>query len=169
MSKEQDKIFFRNFSLVVGALAVLMIIFIIVARAIGIDEAAEEKRRAPAVAELTAPMGEVTVAGKAQEEPEAPAETIATTEGGGAGGKGKKVYDGLCIACHGAGIPGIPQFGDKTAWGPRIAQGNDTLYTHALQGFTGKSGMQMPPRGGGADLSDDDVKAAVDYIVANGR
>ena len=53
----------------------------------------------------------------------------------------------------------------KDEWGPRIAQGNGTLYKHALEGFTGAKGA-MPARGGNASLSDDDVKAAVNYMVA---
>jgi cytochrome c5 len=77
---------------------------------------------------------------------------------------GKSVYDGLCMACHAAGVAGAPKLGDKAAWEPRIAQGNDLLYQHAIAGFTGKTGM-MPPKGGNAALSDDDVKAAVDYMV----
>jgi len=76
---------------------------------------------------------------------------------------GKKLYDSACVACHGAGIAGAPKVGDKAAWAPRIAQGNDTLYTHAIKGFQGKAGV-MPPKGGSA-ASDDEVKAAVDYMV----
>lgn len=166
MSKEQDQLFFRNFSLIVGLLAAMMIIFIVLARIVGIDEEADAKRRAPAIAEMTAPMGQVSVTGATEEKPAAAVE-VAAAESGSAGGKGKEVYDGLCVSCHGSGIPGIPQFGDKAAWEARIAQGNDTLYQRAIQGFTGTSGMMMPPKGGGANLSDDDVKAAVDYIVAN--
>ena len=71
------------------------------------------------------------------------------------------------MACHGAGVAGAPKIGDKADWGPRIAQGKDTLYTHATQGFTGKKGT-MPPKGGAANLSDEEVKAAVDYMVARG-
>ncbi len=82
--------------------------------------------------------------------------------------KGKKVYDGACFACHAAGVAGAPKLGDKAAWGPRIAQGNDTLYTHAIKGFQGKAGM-MPPKGGNMSLPDDDVKAGVDYMVSKGK
>lgn len=171
MSQEQDKVFFRNFSLVVGILAVLMIIFLVAARITGIDEGAEAERRATAVAEATAPIGEASVVGEAEEAPAV--ETVATAPEGAAGeadagDMGKKVYDGLCISCHGSGIPGIPQFGDKAAWAPRIEQGIETLYSHSIDGFTGGSGMMMPPRGGGS-LSDEEVKAAVDYIVANSQ
>ena len=67
------------------------------------------------------------------------------------------------------GIPGIPQLGDTAAWAPRIEQGNDTLYQHAIAGYTGASGMPMPAKGGNPSLSDDAVKAAVDYIVTNSK
>lgn len=77
---------------------------------------------------------------------------------------GKKTYDSACVACHGAGVAGAPKFGDKAAWAPRIKQGNATLYEHALKGFQGKAGM-MPPKGG-STASDDEVKAAVDYMAA---
>jgi cytochrome c5 len=78
---------------------------------------------------------------------------------------GKKVFEGTCSVCHGAGIAGAPKFGDKALWAPRIAQGVNVLYTHAIGGFTGKGGM-MPPKGGNTSLSDADIKAAVDYMVA---
>jgi len=80
---------------------------------------------------------------------------------------GKSTYDSICVACHGSGLPGIPQLGDGAAWAPRIEQGNDTLYKHAISGFTGSSGIPMPAKGGNPALSDDDVKAAVDYMVMN--
>jgi len=81
---------------------------------------------------------------------------------------GKKIFEGTCVVCHGAGIAGAPKFGDKTAWAPRIAQGASVLYTHAIAGLTGKGGV-MPPKGGNTALSDADVKAAVDYMVAAAR
>jgi cytochrome c5 len=77
---------------------------------------------------------------------------------------GKKLYESACVACHGAGIAGAPKFGDKAAWADRIKQGQNVLYEHAIKGFQGKNGM-MPPKGGSA-ASDDEVKAAVDYIAA---
>lgn len=77
---------------------------------------------------------------------------------------GKSVYGKTCALCHAAGVAGAPKPGDKADWGPRIAQGKDTLYAHALGGFTGAKGL-MPARGGAVSLTDDEVKAAVDYIV----
>ncbi len=96
-------------------------------------------------------------------------EEMAAASTGGSSDDGKATYDSVCAACHGSGIPGIPQLGDAEAWSPRIAQGSDTLYSNAINGYTGNSGMMMPPKGANPDLSDDEVKAAVDYMVANSQ
>ena len=72
---------------------------------------------------------------------------------------GAAIAQGPCFACHQAGMNGAPKFANKVAWAPRIAQGKDKLYEHALKGLRG-----MPPKGGTA-LSDDQVKLAVDYMV----
>ncbi|NBS92515.1 MAG: cytochrome c5 family protein [Betaproteobacteria bacterium] len=77
---------------------------------------------------------------------------------------GAKVYNGLCAGCHAIGAANAPKAGDKSAWGPRIAKGKDTLYSHALNGFQGTAGV-MPARGGNPKLTDDEVKAAVDHLV----
>ena len=55
---------------------------------------------------------------------------------------------------------------DRKAWAPRLAKGTQALYASALGGLTGPRGTQMPPRGGNDKLSDDEVKAAVDYMAA---
>ncbi len=81
---------------------------------------------------------------------------------------GKEIYNTACVACHAMGVAGSPKFGDKDAWAPRIAKGMDTLFTHALQGFQGKTGV-MPPKGGRMDLPDDRVKAAVAYMVSQAQ
>ncbi len=77
---------------------------------------------------------------------------------------GKSIFGKTCAMCHAAGVAGAPKPGDKADWGPRIAQGNEVLYKHALEGYTGAKGM-MPARGGGSALSDEEVKAAVDHMV----
>lgn len=83
-------------------------------------------------------------------------------------GAGENTYKMACFACHGTGAAGAPKFGDKAAWKDRIAQGNDTLYKHAIEGYQGSAGF-MPAKGGRADLSDADVKAAVDYMVSSAK
>jgi cytochrome c5 len=77
---------------------------------------------------------------------------------------GASVYNKTCALCHAAGVGGAPKPGDKADWGPRIAQGEETLFKHALEGFTGAKGA-MPARGGSPSLSDEDVKAAVTHMM----
>lgn len=100
--------------------------------------------------------------------PAAAADAAAAPATADAGAKGKEIYDGVCFVCHTPGAAGAPKLGDAAAWGPRVAQGNDILYDHAINGYMGKAGM-MPPKGGRPDISDDDVKAAVDYMVNNSK
>ena len=89
---------------------------------------------------------------------EAPKAGAAAPAAGGA--DGKKVYEANCQACHGGAVPGVPHVGKKEDWAPRIKQGKDTLHKHALEGFNA-----MPAKGGNGSLSDDEVKAAVDYMA----
>ena len=70
--------------------------------------------------------------------------------------------------CHAAGVAGAPKPGDKENWAPRIAQGTETPYKHSIEGYTGNSGM-MPARGGNPKLTDDEMKAAVDFMVAQSK
>ncbi len=77
---------------------------------------------------------------------------------------GKAVYEETCSMCHAEGMAEAPIFGDKEAWAPRIAKGMATLEKHALEGFEGDAGM-MPERGGNDELTDEQVKAAVAYMV----
>lgn len=78
---------------------------------------------------------------------------------------GRGVWLGTCEACHGNPMSDAPQVKKPGAWTARIAKGRDALYTSAIKGFTGKSGDEMPPRGGNSNLSDAEVKSAVDYML----
>ena len=73
---------------------------------------------------------------------------------------GKAVFEANCKMCHGGTIPGAPGIGKKDEWAPRIKQGKETLHKHALEGFN-----TMPAKGGNTSLSDDEVKAAADYMA----
>ena len=73
---------------------------------------------------------------------------------------GQEVFEAVCTTCHTPGALGAPKFGNKGDWGPRIAQGYETLIKHALEGI-----RQMPPRGGDGDLSDTEVARAVAYMA----
>lgn len=93
---------------------------------------------------------------------------VLMTMGSVAQADGQKTYQAACFACHGTGAAGAPKLGDKAAWKSRIAQGMDKLNEHAIKGFKGSTGF-MPAKGGRADLSDADVKAAVAYMVAQSK
>ena len=84
----------------------------------------------------------------------------ADDKGAAGGADGQKVYEANCKMCHGGTIPGAPGVGKKDEWAPRIKQGKETLYKHALEGFNA-----MPAKGGNAGLSDDEIKAAVNYMA----
>jgi cytochrome c5 len=77
---------------------------------------------------------------------------------------GEATYNKACVACHATGAADAPKLGDKAAWGPRIAQGTDVLYTSVLKGKGA-----MPPKAGQVNLSDDVIKAAVDYMVSKSK
>jgi cytochrome c5 len=72
------------------------------------------------------------------------------------------VYESACSACHGTGAGGAPKYGDVEAWAPRIAKGMDALHQSGLNGV---SGTGMMAKGGCMNCSDDEVIAAVDYMV----
>lgn len=78
---------------------------------------------------------------------------------------GRSVWLGTCEGCHGYGIAGAPLATDPAQWEDRVAQGKETLYSHALEGFFGPGSTMMPARGGNDALSDEEVTAAVDYMV----
>lgn len=77
---------------------------------------------------------------------------------------GKAVYDKNCATCHAAGIAGAPKPGDKAAWQPRLARGIDSMTTVVINGKGA-----MPPKGGNASLSEDDIRAAVEYMADQSR
>ena len=77
---------------------------------------------------------------------------------------GATVYNAVCMVCHAGGVAGAPKTGDKAAWAPRIAAGNATMLKNATNGKGA-----MPARGGAADLSDAELKAAVDYLVSKAK
>jgi len=166
MSK-QDSHFFNNFSLILGILMAVTLGLFAFARHIGSahqgKQVNEDPRYVASVEERLQPVARVAVAG--QDNSALKIESSAAAAPAAAIPKdGTSAYETACQACHGAGIAGAPKVGDKAAWGPRIAQGKDTLYNHALHGFSGKTGV-MPAKGGRADWPDDLIKQAVDHIV----
>ena len=118
--------------------------------------------------ELVAAVGQINVT-SAHEEPQIveaePTEAVVTEA---TAPNGQQVYESGCVACHGAGIAGAPRVGDANAWTTRIAQGMDSMVDHAVNGFQGSQGM-MPAKGGNPSLSDEEIQAAVEYMVAKSQ
>jgi len=145
---KRDQKFFDMYSLVIGILAIFSVAVLVLAMKMSDGQVyfpgEEANAAAPQVAEATHSEPVVTAM------------------------SGPQVYNAACIACHGSGIGGAPTVGDAAAWQARIAQGNDTLYLHAIEGYTGSTGF-MPQKGGRMDLSDDEVHGAVDYMVGESQ
>jgi cytochrome c5 len=183
----QDRRFFEMFSIVIGALVLFTLIIFFVARHVAgatqLEWVKEEIASGNEQQERLAPVGRVAVAGEAAPASgEAPAGSAApaTEPPGGAAPaaqaaaaapaamSGEEVYNGVCFACHATGAAGAPKLGDKADWGPRIAQGEDTLVKHAIEGYQGQKGV-MPPKGGRVDIPDDAIKGAVEFMMSKAQ
>jgi len=77
---------------------------------------------------------------------------------------GEKIYTDNCKACHSSDFVKAPKLGKKDDWKDRLGKGKETLVQSVIKGMTGKNGV-MPPRGGNPKLSDEDLAAAVQYII----
>jgi len=168
----QDQKFFDIYSLVIGGLvAVALAIFVL---SINLSESTQGvyTREAPeykaAVMGRIRPVGQVYLPGDDLSEASTVATTAAEPEPVAEVLSGPQVYNTACLACHGAGIGGAPVLGDAGQWAARIGQGMETLVGHAIDGYTGEVGY-MPPKGGRLDLSDEEITAAVDYMVAESQ
>ena len=166
--RQHDQQFFDTFMLVIGILAGVAVGLFFLVRAISIDTQGlyivDDPTVQAAIEERIKPVGRVLMMGDA-ELAAAAAAAVAAPKPVATVMTGPQVYNAACIVCHQPGVTtGAPTIGDAAAWAPRIAQGKDTLYMHALTGFQGTKGF-MPPKGGRVDLSDDEIKAAVDYLV----
>ncbi len=105
------------------------------------------------------PVGEVCLTGEDCGDAAAPVQTAS------AGPRsGSEVYSSACSACHDTGAAGAPKKGDSGAWSPRIDQGMETLFNHAINGYNA-----MPAKGGCASCSEEEIKLAVKYMVEDSQ
>jgi cytochrome c5 len=170
--RQHDQQFFDSFMLVIGILMGVAVGLFFLVNAISNETqglyVTEDPTVQAEIDERISPVGSVLLLGDA-ELAAAAAAAVAAPRPVATVMTGPQVYNAACIVCHQPpGIGGAPAIGDMAAWAPRIAQGNDTLYMHAIQGFQGAAGF-MPPKGGRVDLSDDEIRAAVDYLVEESR
>ncbi len=162
-----DRKYSNTLILILGLLVASSFVIYFLASSMIAEKKIASKREDPAyqeqLAKRIAPVGRVSIAGVPNE-----AETEDSKPEPAAGAiSGQDIYNRSCVVCHGAGITGAPKVGDAEAWAPRIDQGLPTLYDHAINGYMGNTGM-MPPKGGAMSLSDDEIKAAVDYMAGIG-
>lgn len=165
---QRDQKFFDMYSLVIGVLAAAALGILIVAMKMqdltqGVYKRDVDEVQA-AIADRIRPFGHAYLPGEEQDASLPTVEIAAEPAPVAAALSGAQVYNAACLACHGAGIAGAPVLGDAAIWAPRIAQGIDVLKDHAVSGYTGSVGF-MPAKGGRVDLSDQEVHAAVDYMV----
>lgn len=165
----RDQKFFDVYSLVIGGLAAVCLAFLVIAMNIS-EETREDvlgnaEEYLAVVSARLEPFGKVNLPGDdlsaagPQSADAVAAEPVAEVR------TGPQVYNEACITCHGSGIGGAPIITDAAAWESRIAQGIDTLRQHAVEGYTGSAGY-MPPKGGRMDLLDEEVYAAVEFMIS---
>lgn len=167
----QDSSFIKTFSTVVAGLVVFSIFLAVFAGLFQqqltqeVSEArleAVEERIAPIGAVHAGESGEQALAASTVSSGAAPSTDATSTDATAM--SGEQVYNNVCGVCHESGAGGAPQL-EPPAWQERIDKGRETLVSHAINGFQGNSGM-MPAKGGRMDLSDEQVRKAVDYMLA---
>jgi len=168
--RNYDLDFLKKFSMVIGFLMALTVILIVFAHHLQGTLVPEQD---PSVAKKQlnriAPAGEV-YAGQTGAAAQAAAVAAAASKAAsqvayGGTMDGATIYNNLCTGCHTSGAGGAPTL-TAAGIGARAAKGAETLHKHAIEGFTGAAGV-MPPKGGNPALTDDQVKATVDWMLAN--
>ncbi|MCB2427036.1 c-type cytochrome [Methylophaga pinxianii] len=156
----------------IGSLIVVGVLFLIAnlilsnMLAIADNVVEPEPMDAESIAERIKPVAKENIGEEQIAEAPAPAaeENGAEADAGGDDSVGKKVVTQVCAVCHSTGMMNSPKLASADDWAPRIEKGMDTLYNHAINGFN-----MMPARGGNPKLTDDEVKAAVDYMVSSAK
>ncbi len=161
--ESSDTQFFNSFSVVLGVLILFAIVLFAVARNLGDDTQGEhvllEPLRLKGVQQNIAPFAHEAIAGQDNSALAALSAPKVAATAADVPATGEAAFNKVCTACHGMGINGAPKVGDKAAWGPRVAQGKEVLYQHAIAGKGA-----MPPKGG-TDWPDATVRMTVDYML----
>ncbi len=160
MSQEDDKVFLRNFSMII----IMLVVFTIAMALVGnhfnnvLAPAENPSRQANLEKRIQSPASVNTGA-----QPQAPAQVAATPAADAAPEAdidGAKVYQNACMACHASGAAGAPKL-DAASWTERLPKGEEELVNNAINGIGA-----MPPKGGQMQLSDAEILAAVQYMLA---
>ena len=155
MSGNNDKAFAITFMGVIGVLVGFTFAIIIIAKLLtSSDKSVDQDALTKAVQARIAPIGTVITDPAALLKVSAAAPHAPLS--------GDQVVAQVCSACHGSGVLGAPKIGDKAAWGGRLKTdgGIDGLLANAEKGKG-----SMPPRGGNPDLSNDELKGAIQQML----
>jgi cytochrome c5 len=164
MNHKDDRAFVRQFTGVIVAFMVLTVVLIFVARAMHPEsETAGNPAAAALAAERIAPVGAVRSGeegASALAEAQAVAAAAVAAPAEPVEVDGETVYNGLCMACHGAGVSGAPIPGTDLMAARLAERGMDVLVSNAINGLNA-----MPPRGGNPALTDEQIRAAVEFMA----
>ena len=169
-----DRVFLKHFSMMIGLL--LLVMFALIALALYLyshhpppgnpqAQAQTEARIAPVGAVYAGDTGRAALVAAQDAAKKAAAGQVAY----GGTLDGKTIFGNLCQTCHTNAATGAPVISDKAAWAPRVAEGLDTLVKHAIEGFQGKAPNPMPAKGGNPSLTDAQVKATVQWMIAQAK
>ncbi|MGH1537358.1 MAG: c-type cytochrome [Gammaproteobacteria bacterium] len=156
----KDNQFATTLMTIVGVLIGLTVVILVISNILTSTDYSEDSLVQGNIENRIKPVGSLAIAGvtpvnTSEGGETADAETtVAVTEKSAA-----DIYT-ACAACHDAGVLNAPKLGDKVGWNARLAKGNEALYSSAINGIGA-----MPAKGGRADISDDDIKKAVDYML----
>jgi len=179
VKEQSDKVFVRNFSLIVVALILFTVSIVFLAKYVGFKAEGDIPSRAGLTEERIRPVADVhtddaglaatqevasevaaqeTVPAAATQET-APAAAPAQAVAADSSQEVEKTYNSVCAACHATGLIGAPIPGS-----PEMAQraeaGLDAMLQNSLNGLNA-----MPARGGRPDLSDEQIKAIVELMI----
>ncbi|WP_372863180.1 cytochrome c5 family protein [Spongiibacter sp.] len=133
---------------------------VVVALLAGVSAWAMSDKQRAEIESRIAPAGQVCLQGDSSC-------GAAVAAAGGAAKSGEEVYKSSCQGCHAVGAGGAPKLGDAADWAARTSKGIDAVYDNAIKGFS-NIGM-MPAMGLCMSCSDEEVMAAVDYLVENSK
>ena len=172
-SEVSDAAFIRNFSIILVLLVFWTAASAFLGRGLAAKALEDQRQHRGAVNTRIEPVGKVntvaasepTLTPQPSPTPKPMVSSAAQTEkpiqvATASAPSGETVYQSACFACHGTGLPNIPQIGDAIAWEPRAAKGIAALLGNAINGLGA-----MPPRAANPQLTDAELEAAIRYML----
>jgi cytochrome c5 len=157
----KDNQFATTLMTIVGVLLALTVIILVISNTLTSTDYSQDSLVQGNIENRIKPVGDLAIAGVTPvNATEGTGDSNVAANDAGASKSSEDLYTG-CAACHNSGVLNAPKLGDKAGWSERIGKGVDALYASAINGTT----KGMPPKGGRADYSDDDIKKVVDYML----